>query len=66
MILFNDVVQVLDGSMVATLAENPFLLDGRDRRGVDGRQIRIDDARLRMRGVAQSLAKQSFGSIGVA
>ena len=41
--------------MAAAPPKNPFLLDGRDRRGVDGRQVRIDDARLPMRSRAHSL-----------
>ena len=53
MILLEDVVQVLDRTMATAPPKNPFLLDGWDRRGVDGRQVRIDDARLRMRGIAQ-------------
>jgi hypothetical protein len=64
MILLEDVVQVLDRAMATAPPKNPFLLDGRDRRGVEGRQVRIDDARLRMRDGAQSLAKQPFGSVG--
>jgi hypothetical protein len=42
-----------------------LLFDSLDGRAVDERQIGIDDARLRMRSGAQSLAKQSFGSIGI-
>ena len=66
MVLFNDVVQVLDGSMATAAAQRSFLLNSRDRRAVDRCQIRIDDARLRMRAIAQSLAKQPFGRIGIA
>jgi hypothetical protein len=40
MILLDDVVQVLDRVIATTPAKNPFLLDGRDRRSVDGRQVR--------------------------
>ena len=57
MILLDDVVQVLDGSMTTSAAKRPFLLNSRDGRGVDRRQIRIDDAWLWMRSSAQSLAK---------
>jgi type I restriction enzyme M protein len=64
-ILLDDVVQVLDGSMMTSAAKYSLLLNSRDGRGVDRRQIRIDDARLRMRRGAQSLAKQPFGSVGI-
>ena len=57
MVLFDDVVQVLYGPVPAATAESPFLLNSRDRRGVDGGQIRVDDARLWMRPIAQSLAE---------
>jgi hypothetical protein len=46
MILLDDVVQVLDGSMTTAAAKRPFLLSSRNSRGVDRRQIRIDDAAL--------------------
>ena len=48
MILFNDVIQVLDRPMTTSGAQYPFLLNSGDSRGVDGRKIGIDDARLRM------------------
>jgi hypothetical protein len=59
-------VQVLNRAMATAPTKNRFLLDGPDRRGVDGRQIRINDARLRMRDGTQSLTKQSLGSLGIA
>jgi hypothetical protein len=65
MILFNDVIQVLDWAMPTSAAKRPFLFNSRDGRSINGSQIGIDDARLRMRGVAQSLAKQPFGGIGI-
>jgi hypothetical protein len=65
-VLLDDVVQVLYGPMKAVTAESPFLLNSRDRRGVDARQVRVDDARLWMRPIPQSLAKQPFGGIRVA
>src|SRR6516164_473960 len=49
MVLLDDVVQILDGSMAAPAAERPFLLYVCNGRTVDRRQIRVDDARLRMR-----------------
>src|SRR5947199_2904648 len=66
MILLDDIVQVLDRSMPTTAAKRPFLLYSQDGRGIDRRLIRVDDARLRMRQIAQSLAKQALGSIGIA
>ena len=36
-VLLDDVVQVLHGPVPAATAESPFLLNSRDRRGVDGR-----------------------------
>jgi hypothetical protein len=49
MVLLDDVVQILDGSVAAPAAEYPFLLYVCDGRTVDRRQIRVDDAGLRMR-----------------
>src|SRR5450755_552066 len=57
MILLDDLVEVLDGSMTTSPAKRPFLLKSRDGGDVDRRKIRIDDARLWMRKSAQSLAK---------
>jgi hypothetical protein len=65
MVLLNDVVQVLDRAMPTSAAKRPFLLHCGDCRSIDGRQIGIDNARLRMGTAAQSLAKQAFGSIGI-
>ena len=47
-ILFQDVVQVLYGSVPATAPQRPFLLYIRDRLVIDGGPIGIDDAGLRM------------------
>src|ERR1700720_1978032 len=66
MVLFEDIVKVLHRSMPTTAALNPFLLYICDGCAVDGRQIRVDDARLRMGLITQRFAKQSFGCIGVA
>ena len=49
MILLDDVVQILDGSVATPAAERPFLLYVCDGGVVGRRQIRVDDARLRMR-----------------
>jgi hypothetical protein len=57
MVLLDNVVQVLHGSVPTATAESSFLLSSRDRGGIDGCQIRVDDARLWMRSIAQSLAK---------
>jgi hypothetical protein len=65
MVLLKDVVQVLDWAMPTWPAKRPFLLNSGDGWGIDGRQIGIDDARLRMGSAAQSLAKQALGSIGI-
>ena len=66
MVLLDDVIQILDGSVAAPAAERPFLLYVCDGRAVNRRQIRVDDAGLRMRLIAQRAAKQPFGGIGVA
>src|ERR1700694_4230783 len=56
-ILLQDIVQVLYGSVPATAAKYPFLLYVGDGRAVDRCQIRIDDTRLRMGRMAQRLPK---------
>src|SRR6266849_4344953 len=61
-ILLDDVVQVLNGSAPAAAAERPFLLNSCDRRAIDRRQIRIDDARLRVRSIAQALPNNRLAS----
>ena len=57
MVLLNNVVQVLHGSVPTATAESSFPLSCPDRGGIDGCQIRDNDAWLWMRSVAQSLAK---------
>jgi hypothetical protein len=49
MVLLDDVVQILDGSVAAPATERPFLLYICDGGAVDRRQIGVDDAGLRMR-----------------
>jgi hypothetical protein len=66
MILFQDIVKVLHRSVPTTAAQGPFLLYVCDGCTVDRRQIRVDDARLRMGSITQRVAKQPFGCIGVA
>ena len=56
-VLLDNVVQVLHGSVPTATPENSFLLSSRDRGAINGCQIRVDDPRLWMRSVAQSLAK---------
>jgi hypothetical protein len=66
MVLFEDIVKVLHRSVPTTTAQNPFLLYVCYGCAVDGRQIRVDDARLRMGSITQRFAKQAFGCIGIA
>ena len=42
MVLLDNVVQVLDRSMVTSAPKRPFLLNVRDSRAVNRRQVRID------------------------
>jgi hypothetical protein len=64
-ILFENVVQVLHGSVSTALAQRPFLLTVGDRGAVNRRQVSVDHSRLRMGSIAERLAKQALGSIGV-
>jgi len=48
MVLLDDDVQILDGSVVAPTAERPLLLYVGDGRAVNRRRIRVDDPGLRM------------------
>src|SRR5450755_653883 len=57
MILFQNVVQVLHGSVPTALAQRSFLLTVGNRGAVDRRQIRVDHSRLGMGPVAERLAK---------
>jgi exonuclease V gamma subunit len=52
--------------MATSATKRPFLSYSCNGGGIDRRQIRVDDARLRMRRSAQSLAKQPFGRISIA
>src|SRR5271157_181241 len=65
MILFENVVQVLHGSVSTAVAQRPFLLTGGDRGAVNRRQVGVDHSRLRMGSIAERLAKEPLGSIGV-
>jgi hypothetical protein len=66
MILFQNVVQVLHGSVSTAVAQRPFLFTVRDRGAVCRRQVGVDHSRLGMGSIAERLAKQPLGSIGVA
>jgi hypothetical protein len=65
MILFQNVVQVLHRSVPTALAQRPFLLTVGDRGAVYRRQVGVDHSRLEMGPIAERLAKQRLGSIGV-
>ena len=54
-ILLENVVQVLYGSVPTAAAKDPFLLYVGDGRAVDRGHVRIDDTRLRMGGIGQAL-----------
>ena len=65
MILFENVIQVLHGSVSTALAQRPLLLIVGDRGAVNRRQVSVDHSKLRMGSIAERLAKQALGSIGV-
>src|SRR5271170_1179827 len=65
MILFENVVQVLHRSVSTALAQRPFLLTVGDRGAVNRRQISVDHSRWRMGAIAERLAKEPLGSVGV-
>ena len=65
MILFENVVQVLHRSVSTTVAQRSFLLTVGDRGAVNRCQISVDYSRLRMGSIAERLAKQALGGIGV-
>ena len=65
MILFENVVQVLHGSVSTALAQCPFLLTVGDRGAVYRCQVGVAHSRLAMGWIAERLAKQALGSVGV-
>src|SRR5271170_7277487 len=65
MILFENVVQVLHGSVSTAVAQRPFLLTVVDRGAVYQCQVGVDHSRLAMGSIAERLAKQALGSVGV-
>src|SRR5450759_4544900 len=66
MILFENVVQVLHGSVSTAVAQRPFLFSVGDRRAVNRCEVSVDHSRLGMGSIAECLAKQALGSICVA
>ena len=66
MILLQDIVQVLDRPMSAAAAQGSFLFHCWNRRAVEACLIGVDDAGMRMRWIAESVAKQPFGRRGIA
>ena len=66
MVLLQDIVQVLDRPMAAAAAQGAFLFHGWNRRAVEAGLIGVDDAGLRMRWIAERLAKQPFGRRSIA
>src|SRR5215471_18999705 len=66
MILLQDVVQILNRSMAAAVAQGSFRFHSGNRRAVEASLIGIDDARLEMRWLAESLVEQAFGRRGIA
>jgi hypothetical protein len=66
MILFQDVVQILNRSMPAALVQGFFRFHSSDRRAVEAGLISVDNAGLGMRWIAESLAEQAFGRRSIA
>jgi hypothetical protein len=66
MILLQDIVQILNRSMLATAAQGSFRLHSGNRRAVQAGLIGVDDAGWRMRGIAERLAEQALGRRGIA
>jgi hypothetical protein len=61
MILFQEVVQILDWSMAAAAAQGSFSFHSGNRRAVEADLIGVDDAGLGMRWLVESFAEQAFG-----
>src|SRR5215469_782230 len=66
MILLQDVVQILNWSMVAAAAQGSFHFHSGNRRAVEAGLIGVDDARLGMRWFTESPAEQALGRGGIA
>ena len=65
MILLQDVVQILDRSMATVAAQSSFRFHCGNRRAIEVGLIDVDDAGLRMRWIAESLAEQALGRRGI-
>jgi hypothetical protein len=63
-VLFNDVVEVLNGSMPASARQVARALQTRDGRRVNGSEISVDDAWCRS-AVADRTPKQALGGLFV-
>src|SRR5690348_14324126 len=66
MILLQDVVQILDRSMAAAAAQDSFRFRSGNRRAIESRPIRVDDAGLGMRPIAEGLAEEAVGRRSIA
>jgi hypothetical protein len=53
MVLFEDIVQILDRSMVAAAVRNSFFFHAGNRRALETALIGVDDAALRLREIAE-------------
>jgi hypothetical protein len=65
MILFQNVIQVLHRSVSTAVAQRPLLFSVGDRGAVNRCQVSVDHSRLGMGSIAERLAKQPLGSIGI-
>ncbi len=62
MILFEDVIQVLHGSVSTTMAQCSLLLTVEDRGAIDRRQVGVDHSRLRMGSIAERLRNKRLAA----
>src|ERR1019366_7755523 len=65
MIPYQNVVQILHRSVSTAVAQRPLLFSVGDRGAVNRCQVGVDHSRLGMGSIAERLAKQPLGSIGV-
>ena len=61
MVLLEDVVQILNRSIASAPPQDSFGLHFGDRRTIEAGLIGANEARLRMRGIAQRLVEQALG-----
>ena len=66
MVLLQDIVQILNPSIVAAAAQSSFLFHSCKRRELEVALIGVDDAGLRMRWIAERLTEQALGHCGIA